>query len=94
MKYKLGLGTRLVQDRPPHEVWRRGVFVSQRTKAKYFIEHIHCANSLLYGTVFYSAYLNIHLKIKYTHQRIKPYTRVRILKYNRSRDMRGNLANC
>ena len=33
----------------------------------------------------------IHLK--YTHQRIVPYTGMNILKYNRSRDMHGSLAN-
>ena len=51
----------------------------------------HCAKFLLYDSVFYSVYLNIHLK--YTHQRIEPYTQVRIFKYNRSRDICGCLAN-
>ena len=51
----------------------------------------HCAKTLLYDSVFYSVYLNIHLK--YTHQRIEPYTQVRIFKYNRSRDICGCLAN-
>ena len=54
-------------------------------------EPIHCAKTLLYDSVFYSVYLNIHLK--YTHQRIEPYTQVRIFKYNRSRDICGCLAN-
>ena len=53
--------------------------------------HCHCAKTLLYDSVFYSVYLNIHLK--YTHQRIEPYTQVRIFKYNRSRDIYGYLAN-
>ena len=39
---------------------------------------LHCAKTLLYDSVFYSVYLNIHLK--YTHQRIEPYTQVRIFK--------------
>ena len=52
---------------------------------------VHCAKTLLYDSVFYSVYLNIHLK--YTHQRIEPYTQVRIFKYNRSRDICGCLAN-
>ena len=51
----------------------------------------HCANDLLYDSVFYSVYSNIPLK--YTHLRIEPYTRVRILKYNRSRDIHGRLAS-
>ena len=51
----------------------------------------HCAKTLLYDSVFYSVYLNIHLK--HTHQRIEPYTQVRIFKYNRSRDICGCLAN-
>ena len=55
------------------------------------INDMHCAKTLLYDSVFYSVYLNIHLK--YTHQRIEPYTQVRIFKYNRSRDICGCLAN-
>ena len=56
-----------------------------------FVEGLHCANDLLYDSVFYSVYSNIPLK--YTHLRIEPYTRVRILKYNRSRDIHGRLAS-
>ena len=41
-----------------------------------YINDDHCAKTLLYDSVFYSVYLNIHLK--YTHQRIEPYTQVRI----------------
>ena len=52
---------------------------------------VHCAKTLLYDSVFYSVYLSIHLK--YTHQRIEPYTQVRIFKYNQSRDICGCLAN-
>ena len=52
---------------------------------------VHCANDLLYDSVFYSVYSNI--PVKYTHLRIEPYTRVRILKYNRSRDIHGRLAS-
>ena len=61
-------------------------------KVKQPIGHIlHCAKTMLYDSVFYSVYLNIHLK--YTRQRIEPYTQVRIYKYNQSRDISGCLAN-
>ena len=53
--------------------------------------HMHCAKSVLYNTVYYSVYSNI--RKKYKHLLIEPYKQERILQYSQSRVVCGILAN-